>query len=178
MRDERPAPRPRREVERTPRTPEEGAKAAEAAHLVLSEILKLAGLPDAKVDTRWDAVQDRVQAELASADAAAIIGKGGRTLEALQFLTTVIVGRRTGTPAAIQVECEGWWKKIEERLAQDADRAALEVAESGRPFRFEPMDAAMRRLVHRRLADHPEVETASEGEGSWRKVVVRPKRKG
>ncbi|MBI3298516.1 MAG: Jag N-terminal domain-containing protein [Elusimicrobia bacterium] len=170
------APRPRRDVERPPRGPEDGPKAASAARTVLSELLGLAGLHDVVVSANWDAEQDRVQAEVKTADAAFVLGKDGRTLEALQFLTTIIVGRRTGAPSAVQVECQGWWKQIEERLGQEADRAAGEVSQTGKPFRFEPMDPAMRRLVHRRLAAHPDVETASEGEGSWRKVVVRLKR--
>ena len=116
-------------------------------------------------------------AEVATADAGLLIGKGGRTLEALQFLTTVMVGRKTGTPTAIQVECEGYWQKIEAKVISETEHAAAEVKRTGRAYRFEPMEPAMRRLVHRRLVDDPDVETASEGEGPWRKVVVKPRKR-
>lgn len=168
--------RPRRD-DAVPLTAEEQGKAVKAAEEVLSELMRLAGVPDAKVTAKWDSAQSRVQAELQTEDAGLVVGKDGRTLEALQFLTTILAGRRAGVSAPLQVECDGWWKDLEARIAADADRAALEVAESGHPFRFEPMEAALRRIIHRRLAENPEVETASEGEGSWRKVVIRPKRR-
>lgn len=177
-RRERPQrPERRRREDAPPLCAEEQGKAVQATQEVLAEIMRLAGVPDAEVSARWDAEQSRVQAELKTEDAALVIGRNGRTLEALQFLTTIIVGRRAGVSAPLQVECDGWWKDLEARIAADADRAALEVAESGHPYRFEPMEPALRRVVHRRLANNPEVETASEGEGAWRKVVVRPKRR-
>ncbi len=60
----------------------------------------------------------------------------------------------------------------------DAARAAAETAKAtGKPVRMEPMDSSMRRLVHRTLSSSSEVTTASEGEGAWRKLVIRPRAK-
>lgn len=155
----------------------DSAKAVAAAESVISEILSLAGVTDAKVKAVWDAEQERVRAEVETEDSGLVIGKGGRTIEALQFLVTVIVGRRVGVPTAVQVDSQGYWKKLESRIISEAESAVKEVQRTGNPFRFEPMAAAMRRLIHRRLADHPDIVTASEGEGSWRKVVLKPRRK-
>lgn len=172
-----PEKQPRRERPSRPAPVEDvdTGKACETAEAVLKEILDLASLTDAKVTCVWDEEQSRVRAEVETADAGLLIGKAGRTLEALQFLVTVIVGRKTGVPTAIQVESQGYWKKIEEKILSETERAVREVKRTGRSYRFEPMEPALRRLVHRKLVDDPDVETSSEGEGPWRKVVVRPK---
>ncbi len=155
----------------------DSSKACSEAESVIGEILSLAGVADAKITAVWDAEQERVRAEVETDDGGLIIGKGGRTIEALQFLVTVIVGRRVGAPTAVQVDSQGYWKKLESKIISEAESAVKEVQRTGSPFRFEPMDAAMRRLIHRRLADHPDIVTASEGEGSWRKVVLKPRSK-
>ncbi|MFH1725986.1 MAG: RNA-binding cell elongation regulator Jag/EloR [Elusimicrobiota bacterium] len=169
-----PSARPRVKQE-TERSEVDTAKACEAAEGVLKEIFSLAGLGDASVKCLWDKRQCRVQAEVETGDAELLIGNGGRTIEAIQFLVTVIVGRKTGTPTAIQVETQGYWKRIEEKVLAEAEKAVDEVRRTGRVYRFEPMDPALRRLIHRKLVDHPDVETASEGEGSWRKVILKPR---
>jgi spoIIIJ-associated protein len=161
-----------------PPAPADTAKACETALGVLREMFSLMGIGGALVQTRWDSEQERVRAEVESSDAGVIIGKGGKTLESLQFLVTVITGRRLGSPVAVQVDTQGYWKRIEDRIVSDIEKAVSEVRKTGHPWHFDPMDPAMRRLVHRKLMNHPEVETSSEGEGPWRKVVIRPRRKG
>ncbi|OGR60613.1 MAG: hypothetical protein A2X36_04735 [Elusimicrobia bacterium GWA2_69_24] len=176
--ESRPAPAPRKELREIELTDAERANACAVTETVLKEIFQLAGLAQSRIKTSWDPRQSRVLAEVETEDAGLLIGKGGKTLESLQFLTTVIVGRKTGKPTAIQVETENYWKRIEEKLLSEAERAAEEVKRTGAPFRFEPMEPALRRLIHRRLAGNPDVETASEGEGPWRKVVLKPRSGG
>jgi predicted RNA-binding protein Jag len=62
----------------------------------------------------------------------------------------------------------------EKGIALLAQNAAEEVRRTGRVYRLDPMSPAERRVVHQTLAEEPGVETASEGEGPWRKVVVKP----
>ena len=154
----------------------EAEKACRATEEILSEILKLAELEKTSLNCSWDCEQNRVRAEIDSPDGNILIGKGGRTIEALQFLLTVMVGRKTGTPAAIQVETEGYWKKIEGKILEEAEKAVGDVVRSGKPYRFEPLEPSLRRLIHRKLSGHPDVVTSSEGEGPWRKVVIKPSR--
>jgi len=63
----------------------------------------------------------------------------------------------------------------EEKLSEAALRGAATAKTSGKPFRFEPMNAHDRRLVHLALKADPAVETFSEGEGLLRSVIVKPK---
>lgn len=151
-------------------------KACTAAGQVLAEIFPLMGVP-AKASCRWDEAQERVRADVQSEDEELLIGQEGRVIEALQFLVTIITGRRVGVPVAVQVEIAEYWQDKEARVLAQVQQAVTEVKRSGRAFRLDPMEPAIRRLIHRSLASNPDVETSSEGEGSWRKVVIRPRRK-
>ncbi|MFH2202204.1 MAG: Jag N-terminal domain-containing protein [Elusimicrobiota bacterium] len=178
-RNDKPRPKAKPRPTRKSEEPQiDSAKACAVTAEVLGEILKLAQLAKPSVRCAWDEKQSRVMAEVVSDDSPLLVGKGGRTIEALQFLVTVIVGRKTGVPTAIQVETEGYWKKIEDKILDEARSAVEKVKQTGSSYRFDPLEASMRRLIHRTLADHPDVVTASEGEGVWRKVVIKPRRGG
>ncbi|PCI37314.1 MAG: hypothetical protein COB53_06830 [Elusimicrobia bacterium] len=168
--ESRPTARDRMMQDASPADPE---KACAEAKNVIDELLKLAGISFESITCTWDKSQERVHAEIDSEDGELLIGKGGKNLEAIQFLVTIITGRRLGQPTAIQVETEGYWAKLEEKILAEADRAVDQIKADGGEYRFEPMDPALRRLIHRRLADNADVMTASEGEGSSRKVVVK-----
>lgn len=157
--------------------PPDTAKACAEAKTVLEEILPLLEVASPKITTSWDAEQVRVRAELETADSAFILGQEGKTLEALQFIVTLTLSRRLQTPVAVQVEIGGYWRDKEEEIIRQVHQAMEIVKNTKQPVRLKPMDAVMRRLVHRTLANHPEIETISEGEGLWRKVVLKPRRK-
>ena len=75
---------------------------------------------------------------------------------------------------ALKVDTGDYWKSKEEEIAKRVEQAINEVKSSSQPYRLEPMPAPMRKLVHNLVkASYPEMETMSEGEGQWRKVVIR-----
>ncbi len=150
--------------------------ACSQAQALLQEILELMRFPEAAVKAAWDEKQERVRAVVETQEANRLIGKEGRNLEALQFLMTLMMTRRLQAPVAVQVDALGYWEKREGEMLAQAERGIQEVKSTGKSFRLEPMDASMRRLVHRHLAGHPDVVTASEGEGPWRKIVLRPRK--
>ncbi len=159
-----------------PLTPEQAEAAKNAAIAALNELLPLMKFTDAQIRADWDPQLERVKATVETADSSRLIGREGRTLESLQFLVTLLLTRRLENPVAVWVESAGYWER-REKVILDAARLGIEqVRSTGKPFRLEPMDPAMRRLVHRSLAAEPDVMTASEGEGSWRKIVIRPKK--
>lgn len=143
----------------------------------LKGILRLMALSNPSLSADWDSAQERVKIRVEAPDVEKLIGPGGKTLESLQFLLTLILSRSLGAPVAVQVDALGHWEKREKDILSEARRAVDEVKTTGRPFRLSPMEAPMRRLVHKTLASHPDVETASEGEGSWRKIVIRPRKR-
>jgi spoIIIJ-associated protein len=116
-----------------------------------------------------------VHADVHGGDAGRLIGKGGRTLAALEFLANAVVNKVEGeTPVRVNVDVGGYKRRRDERLRIVAQRAAARVRKSGLAVELEPMSAAERRVVHMALADDPAVESESTGEGRDRRVVVYP----
>lgn len=150
--------------------------ACEKSLALAREVIALMGF-EASATASWDPVQERVRIALAGADAERLASGDGRTLEALQFLITLIVSRRNNASAAVQIDALGYWDRKEKDVLAQAQAGAAEARRTGKPYRLPPMDASMRRLVHRHFAGSPDVETVSEGEGSWRKIVLRPRRR-
>jgi spoIIIJ-associated protein len=169
---ERPAPAPSRPV-----TPEEAAQACEKAAALVTELLGLMKVAAPVLSASWDADMERVKLSVESQDASMLVGRDGRVLESLQFLATLMMSRGAAAPVAVQVDALSYWEKRETAILDEARRAVESVKADGRPVRLEPMDASMRRLIHRTFAASPDVTTASEGEGPWRKIVVRAKAK-
>ncbi len=115
-------------------------------------------------------VLDAASGEKLSAD-------GARLLEPLQHLLNVVRAKSDRSAPRVFLEIEGQAAQDENRIVDEARHAADEVKRTGEPFRMDPMGSRDRRVVHQTLANDPDVETASEGEGQWRKVVVRLKTK-
>ncbi|MBI5210990.1 MAG: Jag N-terminal domain-containing protein [Elusimicrobia bacterium] len=150
------------------------AACAQATDLI-KEILRLMRFTDAKVQAQWDPEQERIKALVETAEAEQLIGKEGKVLESLQFLVTVITTRQAKKPVAVWVDTMGYLERREQAVLREALKGLDIVRQTKKPFRLSPMDPAMRRLVHRSLEEHADVSTSSEGEGQWRKVVIRPR---
>lgn len=157
--------------------PADTAKACAEAKGILEEILKLMRIAEPKLTMSWDSDQVRVRAEVATPDQETLVGKEGKNLESLQFLVTLILSRKMQCPVAVQVDVGEYWREKEDSVILQVHQAMEMVKRTAKPVRLKPMDACLRRLVHRTLANHPEIETTSEGEGPWRKVVLKPKKK-
>ena len=117
--------------------------------------------------------QDRVFIELFSPDSGLIIGKRGKTLEAIQMLVNTVGSRLPGSGAyKCVIDIEHYRAKRETTLTELAHRVAQEVIRTGRPRLLEPMNPFERRLIHLALQNENLVETKSEGEGVQRKVKI------
>ena len=108
-------------------------------------------------------------------DLSFLIGRKAETINALQFITSLILGRELGRWVPLQIDVQQYRKRREDELRKLARRIADQVASTGRPQTLEPMPPNERRIVHIELRDDPAVETESEGEDPKRKVVVRLK---
>jgi spoIIIJ-associated protein len=150
---------------------EQGEIAAE----FLEGLLERMGV-DASVDPNLvDGVMyvDVAGAEADDEDMGLLIGRHGQTLEALQELTRVAIGQRTGLPARVIVDIEDYRKRQLERLAARVREIAGRVSRTGRPEALEPMNPFLRKVVHDAAAAASGVRTESEGEGAERHVVIR-----
>jgi spoIIIJ-associated protein len=107
-------------------------------------------------------------------DMGLLIGRHGQTLDALQELTRVVVGQRTGMRTRIVVDVEDYRRRQRARLESRARETAKRVARSGREEELEPMTAFDRKVVHDAVAAIPGVQSSSRGEEPDRRVVIRP----
>jgi Predicted RNA-binding protein len=105
-----------------------------------------------------------------------VIGRRGQTLDAIQYLVNLVANKLPGPRARIVLDAEGYRDKRAETLRNLATRLAAKAKSERRKTVLEPMNALERRIVHLALADDTEVETRSEGEEPYRRVVILPKR--
>lgn len=108
-------------------------------------------------------------------DLGALIGPRGSTLQALQYLTRLIVSRQTREWANVVIDVGGYRRRRERSLRELAQRMADRVRQNGRPISLEPMPPNERRIIHLALRDDPDVTTRSVGQGDNRKVTIRPR---
>ena len=113
--------------------------------------------------------------EIQGTDSGLLIGRRGETLQALQFVVNLLLSRQQGEWTTVTVDVERYRERRQTALNALAHRTAERVVASGQPFTMEPMTPADRRIVHMALSDHDQVDTESVGEGSDRKVTVRPR---
>ncbi len=108
-------------------------------------------------------------------DLGVLIGSRGETLDALQYLSRLIVGQRMHGRANFVVDVEGYRERRKTALARLAERMAGKAVKQERPITLEPMPAYDRRIIHMTLRDSKDVRTESTGEGNRRRVRIFPK---
>ena len=113
--------------------------------------------------------------ELIGDDVEPLLASGGEGLSGLEVLTGRIASRSLGRPVYPRLDAEGFRAHQRESLEELALRSAEEAKRTQRPQLLPPLSPAERRLIHLALAEDPEVETRSEGEGFLKRVAVRPK---
>jgi spoIIIJ-associated protein len=106
-------------------------------------------------------------------DMALLIGRHGATLEAIQELTRMVVGRRLDERCRVIVDVEDYRKRREERMIDRALQVARRVLETGQEEALDPMNPYERKLIHDAVADLGGLETSSRGEEPERSVVIR-----
>ena len=153
-----------------------GATDAEAASLVeatLTELLSAAGL--LLEIRRRESSADELLFELIGDDVEPLLANKGEGLTGLEALVGRITSKRLGRPVHPRLDAEGFRAHRKEALEELAQQSAAEVRKTRRPQLLPPLSPWERRLVHLALAEDPEVETESEGEGFLKRVEVRLK---
>jgi len=112
---------------------------------------------------------------LKSEEPGVLIGYHGQALEAIQQIITLMAFKKFGQWVRILVDIEDYREKRKETLERMAQSAAQKVKLSGQNESFPPMSSFERRIIHLALADHPDVETVSEGEGNQRHIIIKAK---
>lgn len=102
-----------------------------------------------------------------------IIGYRGETLDAIQYLCSLVANKDSNNPyKKVVLDTENYRKKREETLIRVAEKTAYKVRKNNRAYKLEPMNPYERRIIHSALQDNEFVYTFSEGDEPNRKVVV------
>lgn len=132
---------------------------------------------DIEAEFSYTREDDRILVDIEGEDVGAVIGHRGDTLNALQYLTSLVVNRESDKHLYLTVDISGYRKRRDKALTDMAKRTANRVIEVGKDFVMEPMTAAERRIIHTALQDYPGVRTESEGVEPRRSVVIIPSKR-
>lgn len=120
--------------------------------------------------------EKNIDVELKGAEMGVLIGKRGQTLDSLQYLTNLAVGKQVNEYVKVKIDTEDYRKRRKETLENLARNIAYKVKRTKRPVSLEPMNPFERRVIHSALQNDRYVSTHSEGEEPYRHVVVTLKR--
>lgn len=105
-------------------------------------------------------------------DLSILIGRRSETLNALQYITSLIVSKELNKWVPLMVDVQGYRERRNRQLRQLGRKMAEQAIQSGRKQVLEPMPANERRVIHLELRDHPQVFTESTGDEPYRKVTI------
>ena len=109
-------------------------------------------------------------------NAALLIGKRGKTLEAIQLIVGKVINNNNEKRSRTLVDIEGYMEKRNSYLKSLAKRLADKCKRFGKPVSIGEMNAHDRRIIHITLKKDKEVSTSSKGEGVLRKIMIFPKK--
>ena len=154
-------------------TDEELDNIADTAIAALKDILRYFNVGEITID-EYEGDEGELILDITGDDLAVLIGRHGKTLEALQFIISAITVRKIGFRFPVIIDVEGYKNRQRQKLESLARSSANKAASQGRSIKLRPMTPYERRIIHVALRDDSRVDTASEGEGAARHVVVVP----
>jgi spoIIIJ-associated protein len=156
------------EAEQTPESP------VERVREVLERVGDALGL-DASVEV--EETDEGIRGVLEGEDLGLFIGRHGQTIDAVQHLAFKVANRDSGRGGVrVIVDAAGYRARREQALHRQAEQAAADAVDGGRPVALDAMSATERKVVHEFLKDRDDVETYSEGTEPDRHLVVAPLR--
>ncbi|MBS6401747.1 MAG: KH domain-containing protein [Atopobiaceae bacterium] len=151
-------------------TEEETDKVADVAVEYLRELLGFFGETSCSID-EYDGDNGELILDVNGGDLAVLIGRHGRTLDALQLVLSSLMSSTLKFYYPIVVDIESYKSRRKSKVQGLARAAAAKARKQGR-VAMAPMNAYERRLVHLALHDDDSVTTHSEGEDPNRRVVI------
>lgn len=186
------APKPQPRVSEIPREPIAKAEAAEPVKEIVKKVpankeeviarvssflkdtFKAMGI-EVKIDAVFEG-DDTLNVDLAGSEMGILIGKRGRTLDSMQYLTSLVANKGDHAYIRVKLDTEDYRRRRKETLENLAYNIAAKVKRTKKTVFLEPMNPYERRIIHSALQNNPYVSTHSEGEEPYRKVVVALKR--
>ena len=174
VREERPVtPSVPKERELIPVSEEGMKKAEQLATDFITGLLEKMGV-EGQVTKLPQVECDQLRLEISGPDMGPIIGRRGDTLDAIQYLGSLVLNNALDEHVRLSVNTENYREKRAESLERLARKMAMKVVKSHRSMTLEPMNPYERRIIHAALQDFNGVTTYSTGTEPGRRVVIAP----
>ena len=148
--------------------------AAEDARVFLQDVLKAMNIT---AELEISEENNKLSINISGDKMGLVIGYRGETLDSLQYLTSLVVNKNQDDEyIRVSIDTENYRRKREETLKRVAQKTAYKVKKSGRPYKLEPMNPYERRIIHSTLQGYNDINTYSEGEEPFRRVIVSLKK--
>ena len=141
----------------------------------LSDVFSAMGI-QAEIDLSYDEINTTLDINIKGEEMGVLIGKRGQTLDSLQYLVSLVVNKNNDEYIKIKLDTENYRARRKETLENLAKNIAYKVKRTRKPVSLEPMNPYERRIIHSALQNDKYVETYSEGEEPYRKVVINLKK--
>ena len=146
----------------------------EEAQIFIANILKCMEI-EAKIEIIEK--NDVLQINLSGEKMGVIIGYRGETLDSIQYLVSLVVNKVHELPhKKVILDTENYRSKREDTLKGVAIKTANKVRKTSKVFKLEPMNPYERRIIHSTLQGNSFVNTHSEGDEPFRRVVIELKK--
>ena len=147
-----------------PLTDEELDNIADTAIAALKDILKYFNVGEVTID-EYEGDEGELILDITGDDLAVLIGRHGKTLEALQFVISAITVRKIGFRFPVIIDVEGYKNRQRQKLESLARSSANKAASQGRSIKLRPMTPYERRIIHVALRDDKRVEPLPKAKG-------------
>jgi len=153
---------------------EPGENAAGEAKELLQGILSRMGL---KFPVSVEETAEAITLNIKGDGSGLLIGKGGQTLDAIQYILNKAVGKSGRDKRMIVLDTEEYRDRRDEYLIALAAKLGGKVKKTKKPLTINHMSARDRRVIHLALKSDEALTTRSRGEGAYRKIIILPSKK-
>ncbi len=144
-------------------------------HVALTFLHEITSKMGLTLDITAKEGEDNLFIDIQGKDSGTVIGKRGQTLDAIQYLTSLVVNKEKDKHVRVVVDAENYRAKREKTLKQLANRLADKVHKTKRSVKLEPMNPYERKVIHATLQNNAYVTTRSEGQDPYRRVIIELK---
>lgn len=145
------------------------------AQSILSQMLSLTGVSFTIKEAKYDRNSEKIQIKFDSEDSSLFVNRNGTGIESIQYLVNAILNRTMKPHTPVQIDTANYWERKEKDILEKIEYAVRTIQQTAKPFSLTPMSAPQRKFVHGVIKkDYPKLQTSSEGDGRWRKIVIKP----
>ena len=152
---------------------EDPSEAIERAETFLKDVFSSMGM-SVEISSNYDG--ECLNVSMEGDEMGLLIGKRGQTLDALQYIINLVVNKKSEAYIRIKLDTENYRERRRATLENLARNIAYKVKRTRKSVVLEPMNPYERRIIHSALQNDRFVETHSEGDEPYRKVVVTLKK--